>query len=321
MNNYSWLQQKLHKLALSSQFMRESMFDVEKAIFVSRDYQDIENHVFIAGLARSGTTALLNAIYQSGKFASLSYADMPFVLAPNLWSKLGGRKNHSPLYERAHKDGIQIATDSPEAFEEIFWETFDDDSNDRTILFKKYVGLILRKYKKRRYLSKNNQNIRRLADIHNIFPKAKVLIPFRDPIQHANSLLLQHKIFTEVQKKDKFTLDYMNWIGHSEFGQSYRPIISSNLKYQDNMTLNHWLEQWYLVYKQVTELSIGQESFSPICYESLCNDLQQWKKIKELIDIDQSIVFKFTHSKKIIDEDFDEALLKRCSNIYADLSH
>ena len=28
MNNYSWLQQKLHALALSSKFMREVMFDV-----------------------------------------------------------------------------------------------------------------------------------------------------------------------------------------------------------------------------------------------------------------------------------------------------
>ena len=29
MNNYSWLEQKLHKFALSSQFMREVTFDFE----------------------------------------------------------------------------------------------------------------------------------------------------------------------------------------------------------------------------------------------------------------------------------------------------
>ena len=141
MNNYSWLQQKLHKLALSSQFMRETMFDVEKLIFLNQDFQDIGNHVFVAGLARSGTTVLLNAIHQSDEFASLSYDDMPFVLAPNLWSRLSGNKNHSAPQERAHGDGVQISTDSPEAFEEVFWKTFDRDNN-RHLLFKKYVGLI-----------------------------------------------------------------------------------------------------------------------------------------------------------------------------------
>ena len=175
MNNYSWLQQKLHKLALSSQFMRETMFDVEKLIFLNQDFQDIGNHVFVAGLARSGTTVLLNAIHQSDKFASLSYDDMPFVLAPNLWSKLGRRKKHSDSQERVHGDGVQISTDSPEAFEEVFWKTFDRDSDNRHLLFKKYVELILRKYEKKRYLSKNNQNIRRLKDINEIFPDGFIL--------------------------------------------------------------------------------------------------------------------------------------------------
>ena len=46
-----------------------------------------DDHVFVSGLARSGTTALLNALYQSGTFASLSYDDMPFILAPNFGQK------------------------------------------------------------------------------------------------------------------------------------------------------------------------------------------------------------------------------------------
>ena len=86
MNNYSWLQQKLHQLALSSQFMREITFDVESSLILSNEIDD--NHVFVAGLARSGTTTLLNALYKSNQFSSLSYQDMPFVLAPNLWSRL-----------------------------------------------------------------------------------------------------------------------------------------------------------------------------------------------------------------------------------------
>ena len=124
MNNYSWWQQKLHQFALSSNFMREATFDVESSIIEVNQIQD--NHVFVAGLARSGTTILLNAIYKSNKFASLSYRDMPFVLAPNLWSKLSLHRQSADLIQRAHGDGIKISQDSPEAFEEVFWMSFDE---------------------------------------------------------------------------------------------------------------------------------------------------------------------------------------------------
>ena len=73
-------------------------------------------------MARSGSTILLNSIYKTDIFASLTYADMPFVLAPNLWSKISliRSKSNLILKERAHKDGIKISTSSPEAFEEVF---------------------------------------------------------------------------------------------------------------------------------------------------------------------------------------------------------
>ena len=86
MNNYSWLEQKLHQFALSSQFMREVTFDFENTNISSSS--KTENHIFITGLARAGTTILLNALYKSNIFGSLSYSDMPFILAPNLWSKI-----------------------------------------------------------------------------------------------------------------------------------------------------------------------------------------------------------------------------------------
>ena len=75
----------MHQFALSSKFMREVTFDFESTYLSS--LCETENHVFIIGLARSGTTILLNALHKSNIFASLSYADMPFVLAPNMWSK------------------------------------------------------------------------------------------------------------------------------------------------------------------------------------------------------------------------------------------
>ena len=105
MNNYSWLQQRLHQIALSSQFMREATFDFESSS--TSMAQNNDNNVFVMGLARSGTTVLLNALYESSEFASLSYKDMPFVLAPNLWSKLSFTNKDIELVERAHGDGIK----------------------------------------------------------------------------------------------------------------------------------------------------------------------------------------------------------------------
>ena len=317
MNNYSWLQQKLHQLALSSQFMREVMFDIESSVISINQTND--NHVFVSGLARSGTTILLNALHESSEFSSLSYKDMPFVLAPNLWSKLSFTKQDFDLVERAHGDGIKVSTESPEAFEEVFWMTFPEDDKETEEKFKNYVQLINHKYHKKRYLSKNNQNIRRLLLISKIFPCSKILIPFRKPIQQAHSLLSQHQKFILDSKNDEFISYYMKWIGHTEFGPNYIPVHNKNLCFKDDLNINHWLEQWYLTYKSVLELSAEHGEFYLIGYESLCNNPKVWVNIKDLLGINQEIKFLFKESKKVIGQTFDDCLSDKCYRIYESL--
>ena len=126
MNNYSFLEKLLHRLILSPKFMREMLFDLEKKIFSNDNFDYKNDHVFISGLARSGSTILLNTIYQSRVFSTFTYSDMPFIMSPNLWGKLNSRSSRSDVVERFHEDGIKIATNSPEAFEEVFWMTYDD---------------------------------------------------------------------------------------------------------------------------------------------------------------------------------------------------
>ena len=318
MNNYSWLQQKLHQFALSSKFMREVMFDVE-SFSISINQTD-DNHVFISGLARSGTTILLNAIYESDEFSSLSYQDMPFVLAPNIWSKLSFNKKDINLVNRAHGDGIKVSTESPEAFEELFWMTFDESDIDTKEKFRNYVQLINKKYQKKRYLSKNNQNVRRLELISKIFPNSKILIPFRNPIQHAYSLLSQHKRFITDSKKDKFISNYMKWIGHTEFGPNYIPIHYKNLCFEDDLTINHWLEQWYLTYKHCFENLRNNESVYFICYEKLCNISEYWLDVLEILDIKDTYDFKFKESNKVISLEVDEDITHKGLSLYKELS-
>ena len=317
MNNYSWLQKKLHQFALSSQFMRETLFDFETTFFQPKQKKD--NHVFIVGLARSGSTILLNAIYHSGLFASLSYSDMPFILSPNLWSKIRRNQKHIDLVERAHGDGIKVSSKSPEAFEEVFWKTFKDRDDDSIENFKNYINLVTHKYEKERYLSKNNQNIRRLDIISKIYQNSIILVPFRDPLQHAYSMLTQHKKFIKESKKDKFISNYMFWIGHTEFGPNYIPIKKKNLIYKDDMKIDHWIEQWLKTYEECLKKYSSQDNIYFISYEKICNSQEYWNEILQLLAIKDSYKYNFVESKK----DFsvkDNNLLIKCYEIYNDLS-
>ena len=318
MNNYSWLQQKLHQFALSYDFMREVTFDFESsAISINQTY---DNHVFVSGLARSGTTILLNALYESYEFASLSYRDMPFVLSPNLWAKLSFNKHNNDLVERSHGDGIKVSSESPEAFEEVFWMTFSEEDKDTKEKFKSYVQLINHRYQKKRYLSKNNQNIRRLELISNIFPNSKILIPYRNPIQHAYSLLSQHQRFIKNSKKDRFISNYMKWIGHTEFGPNYIPIYNKNLRFEDNLNINHWLEQWYLTYQNSYQILKNKENVYFICYEQLCNTEEYWLDILKKLNINKVYYFEFKESRKDVSCRMDDGLISRGLSLYEVLS-
>ncbi len=319
MNNYSWLEQKLHKFALSSQFMREVTFDFE----INNNFSSslTGDHIFITGLARAGTTILLNALYKSNVFASLSYADMPFVLAPNLWSKISFKNRDLKLKERAHGDGIKVSTESPEAFEEVFWKTFSDEEYEELEdKFPLYVGAILYKYRKKRYLSKNNQNIKRVESITSIFSNSKILIPFREPINHAYSLLTQHKKFIKDSKDDKFIANYMKWIGHTEFGPNYIPIHHQNLNFHNDLEINHWIEQWYLTYSDTFQSFINKKNVYFISYEKLCLDRDYWFQIQKLAKIEKSYDFEFKESKKDFSLNIDKELKGKALSLYFDLN-
>ena len=319
MNNYTPIQRFLHRSVLSSQFIREIIFDVEKSIFLKKDNNFYDNHVFIAGLARSGTTTLLNAIHQSKEFASLTYDDMPFILAPNFWDKVSLKKNHSVYKERAHGDGINISSKSPEAFEEVFWNTYPKGSQYCINNFINFVSLVLKKNNKSRYLSKNNQNIQRLNLISEIFPHSILLIPFREPLQQAFSLYSQHMKFIKIQNDDIFIRNYMNWIGHSEFGLDYKISHPFNLSFGNAMIFDHWLEQWYLSYKSLLKFHDKHEQIHLVCYESLCKKPEVWVNIKKLIGMNPEVKFSFKQTIKKIDQPFDKNLYDKCNEVYKSL--
>jgi len=292
--------------------IKKSLFKVEEMLF-AKQLSDIQNHqhIFVTGLPRSGTTILLEFLYKTNKFASFTYNDMPFILSPNLFSKFN-RKQNSQLKERIHKDNIKYNFQSPEAFDEVFFQTFENDEIEENL--KTLISLVLKKYDKKLYLSKNNNNYKRFKLIQSIFPQAKFVVPFRNPLQHANSLLFQHRHFCKLQKQEKFILQYMNYLGHFEFGLNHK-YWNSPKDFPDKFSLNYWLEQWLLFYENLFNKFSKSLSIFFISYEQLCNDRNFQTKLLQRLKLNLDFKYNFILSQKKIAENYDEKLLNKCNLI------
>ena len=332
---YGFFDRLLHRLALEYGSIAEMSFDLDQN-FVRTDPAEITSnrHVFVAGLARAGTTVLMRRFHATGQYQSLTYRNMPFVLAPNLWQRLSAiSKRKAQSVERAHGDNIFVDIDSPESFEEVFWRIFADDEylqtgkliphepdEDVILTFVRYVNAILSTNHPRgeRYLSKNNNNILRLDALRRAFPNALILIPFREPLQQAQSLLRQHRRFIELQANEPFTRSYMTWLGHHEFGLDHRPFEfgdTASTPYPAT-TLNYWLRLWCETYGWLESTKSKPAIF--VCYEDLCADKEYWKRLARLADIsvDQDPADPFKLSCSTLDGGTDPSLVERASAIH-----
>ncbi|WP_282608360.1 sulfotransferase [Pelagibius sp. Alg239-R121] len=286
---YGTTSKVLHRLALASPMVVQVSHDIESMMNRGAVAPRSERHVFVAGLARAGTTIVMRSLYQSGLFRSLTYRDMPFVLMPRTWSGISSLfRRHKEQEERAHGDRVMVNFDSPEAFEEVFWRSFcgadyifEDALRphrpDEEIVsqFRRFVENILASGEsdcQLRYLSKNNNNLLRLPAIAEAFPEAAIFVPYRDPIQHALSLSRQHELFRQTHAQDAFALDYMNWLGHHEFGGNHRPFRfgESGLELATFSPdgLDYWLCCWADAYAYT--LKNLPETARLISYEGLC---------------------------------------------------
>lgn len=274
-NQYSRLDKLLHRAAFSSAGLQVSLADIEDKVYRSElGEHKIDRPVFVTALPRAGTTIMLNLLHNTREFASHTYKSMPFVLCPLLWHRFRSSLRSTTHQEmpRAHGDGISISIDSPEAFEEIIWSKFwrSHYREDRIEPWTRqrhpeFVSFLKSNLSKQllladnkedvRYLSKNNLNIARIDCIRAIFPDATMIVPFREPLQHAASLLSQHLGFLRTHKQDKFARDYMRGIGHYDFGDNFLPVNFDNWLVGDRRAdaeqLAFWLEYWIAAYRNI----------------------------------------------------------------------
>ena len=318
MQNYSGIQKFLHDFVLSKKFINKSLFEIEKIIYLKNIVIKNQSHIFITGLPRSGTTSLLNFLFSSNKYASLTYKNIPFILSPH-FSKLFNRRN-IPKKERLHADGITFDINSPEALDEIFFNNDEEFIKNELV---NYIQLILLSEKKDKYLSKNNLNFKRIDLINSILPNSLFLIPIREPLQHAYSLLNQHLHFSKLQKENDFIRRYMNYLGHNEFGLNHKP-WNNPINHQDLNKIDYWLEQWCLFYKNILKKYQTYNNCFFIIYEELTN-LNYVKMLLEKNNLNQveklnSNYFK-NSNKKEIDINYAKDTYNNAKDIYMDFKH
>jgi Sulfotransferase family len=274
---YSRADRILHRLALGWTGAIETSFDLEWAAFGRRAGAiPVERPIFVCGLARAGSSLAARTIAAAPGLASPRYRDMPFPLAPNCWARLAGRRRLEAA-PRGHGDGLGHDLDTPEAIEEVFWRCFEGDRYLRpeglapvppeleTLeRLRRYMALVLLAGRGRRYVSKNNNNILRVASLAEAFPDALFVHPFRHPAAQAASLERQHVRAAGRQRADPFRLRYAEWLGHHEFGLGRRPFLLPGGN-------GDWVAAWGAVYRHLLEQPEGvrgRQFF--LDYDALC---------------------------------------------------
>ena len=264
----------------------------------------IEKPIYVSGLARSGSTLLLEILSHYEGIVSHQYKDFPPIYTPFWWNWLLRwmvTKKVKPT-ERAHRDGILITPDSPEAMEEILWMTFFPTLHDVTAnnvldettsnsefeqFYPDHIRKLLLVRKGNRYLAKGNYNLTRLEYILKLFPDARFIIPIRHPVGHIASLMKQHTLFCQGIQENPQALKHLQRIGHFEFGVDRRPINTGNTLmiketielWQTKQDIQAWSRYWSQLYSYIANrLEMNQplrQATLLVRFEELCQSPEE----------------------------------------------
>jgi hypothetical protein len=275
----------------------------------------VRQPVFVAGLARSGSTILLEALASCPPFASLRYCDYPPVWFPYWWSQLRARL---PLpaatpEERAHGDGIVVTPESPEAFDEVFWMHFFPDrhmpSVDQRLAadtenprFADFYRLQIRKLLaargKPRYLCKGNYNLARLPYLLKLFPDARFVVPIRAPEGHVASLIKQHRLFAQLGAQSPSVAAHLARTGHFEFGPQRRaecagdPAEAARIEadFATDCDVSGYARQWAMSYGALAEALASDAQLAQatllLRFEDLCREpVESLQRLARHVDL------------------------------------
>ncbi len=298
MMNISFTLDLLTRLVHGMRPLWKEAGNIETALLANRLREiTIEKPVFITGLARAGSTLLLEYIAAHRGVATHQYRDFPFIFTPYFSRIITALLSNNKIEakERAHGDGIFISPQSPEGMEEMLWLAFAENGRKFSAFYQDHIKKLLLVTNSKRYAAKNNNLSLRLSRLLELFPDARIIVPIRDPLQHISSLLRQHERFM-AQKNNPRIIRHMKAQGHFEFGPTYQPK-------SENM-LNNYIEDWNNSYRAIAG-HITNQNLLCIPYESLCAEPEKWlEKINKhaMLESDKEITAHF--AKRISRPDY-----------------
>ena len=144
--------------------------------------------IYISGVARAGSTILLETLAQHPDLASHRYRDYPPVFTPYWWNRFLDRVPHAPPRPRSGR----IATASPSrprarrpSKRSFGWPSprparpdakrgvlERDTAPEFEAFYRDHIRKLVRVRGGRRYLSKDNYNVSRLEYLLELFPDA-----------------------------------------------------------------------------------------------------------------------------------------------------
>ena len=262
---YSAMNQLVHRIVLDNGYLQRWLHDREVKRWRKKGGVVETKFLLVTGLARAGTTSLLQRLMETEAFSSLHYGHMPLVVAPGTWSRWSKPKE-SELKERSHGDGILVGATSAEALEEPFWRLQTEEgyvqadavvphdvSEGAHAAYLDFQGLVRKEGTL--YLAKNNNALLRYAGLREHNRDFRVVLMFREPIAHAASLRAMHRRYTVMQAEDPFVRTYMDWLAHHEFGEGHKPFRfagreGSPVAQGGNPdSLEYWLDRWLDYYE------------------------------------------------------------------------
>lgn len=328
MTGHGFADRILHLALLSSRRFRRFQFASECLRRGSTASPERQN-LFVCGLARAGSTALTRALYAGGQFTATTYAMLPLLLAPSLARTLERiPRRRGERGERDHRDGIQIDIDSVEALDGLFWSTFFPAEapvqRPRAVpgeLLRQYACFIenlLAAYGGERYLGKMNQSLDKLAALAGYFERSLFLVPFREPLAQAASLLRQQQNFARLSWYER---RYFGWLEHHEFGALHRPFVAGDASkpaVEDLDRPDYWLRRWRDAYRYLSGLVDQHEHLLPLCYETLAQDCARLGQTRELAIASADLVNRNRDTESLRSA-CNPYLLAECEQIYAQL--
>ena len=254
-------------------------------------------HIFICGLARSGTTKMLIDVSSDNRWGTLRYSSMPFILWPRL-AAITEELNLGPelVSKRDHGDDIDISISSPESLDEPFWKIVresawfnEDEYNEKTsTLYLRFLDSHAIARKKRGMVIKNNHNLFRLESLVEASRNNIFVIMVRNPYEQSKSLLSTHMKISSLEDEEEFAGEYLDLLGHVDFGRgldtSRFASEDKSLEIEESFTMKFWLEAWLISYRRILESGIVLRSgVVTVCYEDICTDCEYRKRVEAKI--------------------------------------